>query len=187
MRTSGEDRHDRPGEATSPAPGRAHDSHLAALDLDYLRGGARVTRPNTNGSGSALQIAAPTGPRTWWTDCSGGAFFVAHAMGLPVISEVAKTGEGIWTGSWSRIGEEGYSDLFTVLIKYPFEEVADEGHMIMRLRRNPHWYEDHSIPRFRHAEVGGSDNPKAGGGMAWIEPTPERLAEFTHVRRFPGY
>jgi hypothetical protein len=156
-------------------------THIAGLDDFYLRGGARVL------SGGRAHIASPTGPKVGWTDCSGGAFYIAAAMGLPVVEEVAKTGEGIWTGSWSRIGEEGYSDLFTVLIKYPFEEVPDEGHMIMRLRRDPHWHEDHSIPHFRHAEVGGSDNPKANGGMSWIRPTPERLAEFTHIRHFPGF
>lgn len=156
-------------------------THAAQLEDYYVRGGARVL------VGGRWHISPPAGHGLGWTDCSGGAFYTAAVMGLPVVEAVAKTGEGIWTGSWSRIGEAGYSDLFTVLIKDPFEEVADEGHMIMRLRRNPHWHEDHSIPRFRHAEVGGSDNPKVGGGMSWIEPTPERLAEFTHVRHFPGY
>lgn len=156
-------------------------SHLESLHLNYLRGGARVS------SGGRLHIASPAGPGAFWSDCSGGAFLIAATMGLPVVEEVAKTGEGIWTGSLSKVGEEGWSDLFTLCLKYPFEEVPDEGHVIMRLRRNPHWFEDHSVPRFRWAEVGGADNPSAGGGMSWFKPTPERIAEFTHVRHFPGY
>jgi hypothetical protein len=157
-------------------------SHLAAMDLDYLRGGARV-----RGRDGHELIAPPAGPRRGWTDCSGGVFYVCSVMGLPVAAEVAKLGGEIWTGTLSQVGEEGYSDLLTILLKYPFEEVADEGHCILRLRRDPRWHEDHSIPRFRHAEVGGSDNPSPGGGMSWIRPTPGRLAEFTHARHFPGY
>jgi hypothetical protein len=156
-------------------------THVQSLDTDYLRGGARL---EVDGRWHIAPPPAHGGP---YTDCAGGAFITAAVMGLPVVEEVAKTGEGIWTGSLSKVGGEGWSDLFTLCLKYPFEEVPDEGHVIMRLRRNPRWYEDHSVPRFRWAEVGGSDNPSSGGGMSWFEPTPERIAEFTHVRHFPGY
>lgn len=177
----------RRGAAIAPAKlhrqrrGEHCITHLEQLGLDYGWGGARVQ------SGHYMTIAPPAGPGRKWTDCAGGAFYVADTMGLPIVKEVHRLGGEIWTGTLAQVGEEGYSELFTLFLKDPFEEVEGEGHVIMRLRRNPRWYEDHSLPRFRWAEVGGSDNPSPGGGMSWFRPTPERIAEFTHVRHFPGY
>lgn len=149
------------------------------LDLIYLLGGARF----------GDRISGPTGPRTAWSDCSGGAFFVAAAMGLPMIKIFE--GHPIWTGSFVDLLHEGESDFLTFYLKEPYET---EGHVIMRLRQRPKpWHRGE--PRYRFAEQGGTDNPHPGGGLTWL-PTPgkgmgltvhERLSEFNYHRCVKGF
>lgn len=154
-------------------------THLGHLDLIYLLGGARF----------GDRISGPLGPRSAWSDCSGGAFFVGAAMGLPMVKIFE--GHPIWTGSFVDLLQPGESDYLTFYLKEPYET---EGHVIMRLRERPKpWHR--GIPRYRFAEQGGSDNPAPGGGMHWLKhpgqgmglTVHQRLAEFDHHRVVPGF
>lgn len=154
-------------------------THLERMRLIYLLGGARF----------GDRIVGPTGKGDAWSDCSGGAFFVAAAMGLPVI-DIFK-GHPIWTGSFVDLLQEGESDYLTFHLKEPYET---EGHVIFSMRERPKpWHAGE--PRYRFAEQGGTDNPHPGGGMTWL-PHPgrgmglsvhERLSEFDYKRCIPGY
>jgi hypothetical protein len=162
-------------------------TYVGKLDTIYKLGGARVLIPGNHGS--VTSISAPPGSNLPWTDCSGGAFFVALAMGLPV-HEIFGAGP-IWTGTFADLLHHGYSDFLTFYLK---ESHLTEGHVIMRLRQRPKpWHR--GIPRYRFAECGGSDNSQAGGGLHWLR-TPgagmgisihERLGEFDEHRCIAGF
>lgn len=136
-------------------------THLEKLELIYLLGGARSTG----------QIVGPSGRGAAWTDCSGAQLFDMRAMGLQPRSPAG------WTGTLVEEGHEGTSPYFTLFLKEPEQT---EGHVIGRRRHKPRVGQD----EWRWTECGGFDNPHAGGGPSWFEPTPERVAEFPYQRHF---
>jgi hypothetical protein len=157
-----------PGVKKRLRRGEKFISHVAAMNLFYKWGGGRRWNPTRT-------ILSPEGG-----DCSWGALEVLKAMGVGVSDRAGST----W--SLAEEGAEGKGENFTLFIKNP---VGDE-HVIMRLRRR------HTLggllPKHRWAEVGGSDNPKSKGGMAWFIPgksmgmtVKQRVAEFPIHRHFP--
>lgn len=137
-------------------------SHLEALDLSYLLGGARS---------SGTHISGPLGKNDAWTDCSGFELYDRRAMGLMPRYPVG------WTGTIATEGHEGSSPYYMVLLKEPEET---EGHTIQRRRHKPRVGPE----VWRWTECGGSDNPHPAGGPTWFEPTAERIAEFPIHRYF---
>lgn len=161
-------------------------SHAAARHNLYDLGGARILIPGKDGT--VTSIANPTPKGDPWTDCSGGAFKTGLVMGLP-LHEIFKAGP-IWTGTFADLLHPGESDFLTFFLK---ESHLTEGHVIMRLRERPKpWHS--GTPRYRFAEVGGSDNERSGG-MCWLKhpgqgmglSVHERLAEFDEHRCIPGF
>lgn len=165
-------------------------TRAARHDNQYDLGGGRIFIPgHVDGRPQTVtSISNPTPDGMLWTDCSGGAFWVALAMGLPVHDIF---GDGpIWTGTFADLLKPGESDFITFFIK---ESHLTEGHVIMRLRERPKpWHS--GTPRYRFAEVGGSDNEK-NGGMCWLRhpgkkmglTVHERLSEFDEHRCIPGF
>lgn len=144
--------------------------HLSLMNLIYRLGGAR-------GSSRHNGIHGPISPGQEWTDCSGFALFIMSILGIKAENP------GGWTGTLVKEGEAGESDYFTLFIKEPFNT---EGHVILRLRKRPRpWH--FGVPRYRWAECGGMDNPKAGDGPTYFRPTKARIAEFPYHRHFPEF
>jgi hypothetical protein len=170
--------------------GETFISRAARRDNLYDLGGGRIFIPgHVNGHAQTVSsIANPAPKGDPWTDCSGGAFKTGLVMGLP-LHDIFGDGP-IWTGTFASLLREGESDFLTFFLKEPDQT---EGHVIMRLRERPKpWHS--GVPRYRFAEVGGSDNEKAGG-MCWLH-TPgkrmgltvhDRLSEFDYHRCVPGF
>jgi hypothetical protein len=140
-------------------------SRLGRMRLIYKWGGARVGN----------HIAEPVAAGLPWTDCSGFGLYLAAVADLHPENPVGST------FSMATEGREGTSDYFTWFIK---NEPASDAHVIVRLRKRPRpWHRGQ--PRYRWAECGGSDNPSAGGGPHWFQPSAARIAEFPIRRHFP--
>lgn len=139
-------------------------THLQKLGLIYLLGGAR----------SGGTVHGPSGRGEAWTDCSGFACYLLKIAGIKL-----RHPDG-WTGTLVEEGHKGMSDYLTLFLKEPEQT---EGHVIIRLRKRPRWWH-FGAPKYRWAECGGMDNPRAGGGPTWFRPTPSRIAEFPYQRYF---
>lgn len=144
-------------------------TRLARMNLIYKLGGARAY----SGRG---EITGPAGPGAAWTDCSG---FVLYLLAIAGVNLRWPNG---WTGTLAQEGLEGTSPYLTVFLKEPEQT---EGHTILRLRHHPRWRQLLGMAaRYRWAECGGIDNPRAGDGPTWFRPTEERVTEFPYRRHF---
>lgn len=140
---------------------------LTRMNLVYKLGGARLYTPHQ-------EILGPGAPGTAWTDCSGFALYLLAVAGVPLRNAAG------WTGTLVNEGRAGTSEYLTLYLKGPTQT---EGHVIVRLRKRPRpWHR--GVPRYRWAECGGNDNPRAGGGPTWFRPSRTRIAEFPFQRRF---
>jgi hypothetical protein len=147
-------------------------THLSKMDLPYSYGGGR----------SGGHIVAPVDGKPW-TDCSGGAIYIAvNGYGIELRNEAGST--------WS-LAEEGHPGESRYLTFYIKNNVAGhDEHIIVRARKRPRpWH--FGRPRYRYWEIGGSDNPKADGGPSWFIPGlkmgltwKSRVAQFYSHRNF---
>lgn len=147
---------------------------LERMGLHYNRGGARY----------ADRITAPQHDGEAWTDCSGGSIFLCQVANIELPVNMIMSTWGL-----AEAGIEGESDYFTMFLK----NTPGDEHVINRFRERPKpWHR--GIPHYRWWEVGGSDNPRYGGGPSYFIPgrtmgltIAERLDEFPIRRCFPGF
>lgn len=142
--------------------GKPHglDLFIASVDLaikfklPYVLGGGHVT--------PAPQPEALAAAHSGY-DCSSGACHFDQDAGV-------KTQTGTtWTMAEPQAGlAKGPGRYVTHFIK---NNSGDDQHVISRLT-------DASGKVLGWAQVGGNDNPTAGGGACWFNPTKSRIAEF---------
>lgn len=122
---------------------------LAHWFLPYDYGGGR----------SGGHIVDPVDGESW-TDCSGGATYIAiKGYGLRLKNAAGST----WSLAYE--GNPGESRYLTFYIK----NTSGDEHIICRGRKRPKpWHL--GFPRYRYWEIGGTDNPKSNGGPSWFIP-----------------